>query len=115
MGTKIRDKLFQIVKSFCALDKPAFIMENICLGFAYIIMHVHQEWPTLINDLVNSLSNTQSEVISLLKIVDFMASEADDDNVVIEESLREQFFDFLDANSPAVFNQILNQWSAKIQ
>lgn len=89
MGTKIRDKLFQIVKSFCALNKPAFIMENMCLGFAYIIMHVHQEWPTLINDLVNSLSNTQSEVISLLKIVGFMASEADDDNVVIEESLRE--------------------------
>lgn len=37
-----------------------------------------------------------------------MASEADDDNVVIEESLREQFFDFIDKNSPIVFNQILN-------
>ena len=83
-------------------------MENVCLGFAYIIMHVHQEWPTLINDLIISLSNTQSEVISLLKIIGFMASEADDDNVVIEESLREQFFDFIDKNSPIVFNQILN-------
>lgn len=33
-----------------------------------------------------------------------MASECEDDYIVIEESLREQFFEFLDHISSVVFN-----------
>ena len=86
-------------------------MENVCLGFSYVILHVHQNWPTLIQDLIQTLGNTPAEVLALLKIIGFMASEADDDNVVVEESLREAFFDFIDDVSPIIFNQILNNWS----
>ena len=37
-----------------------------------------------------------------------MASECEDDYIVIEETLREAFFDFLDKISREVFNNVLN-------
>ena len=53
-------------------------------------------------------------MLCLLKIVEYMASECEDDYIVIEESLREKFFDFLDTISPIVFNQIFNNFAAEI-
>lgn len=43
-----------------------------------------------------------------------MASECEDDYIVIEESIREQFFDFLDTISSIVFDQILNNFASQI-
>ena len=43
-----------------------------------------------------------------------MASECEDDYIVIEESIREKFFDFLDTVSAVVFNQILNHFASLI-
>jgi hypothetical protein len=43
-----------------------------------------------------------------------MASECEDDGVVIEESLRESFFDFIDIVCDDVLEQIYNQWSTKL-
>ena len=54
------------------------------------------------------------EMFCLLKIIEFIASECEDDYIVIEESIREQFFDFLDTVSPVVFNSILNHYASMI-
>jgi hypothetical protein len=43
-----------------------------------------------------------------LKILEYFASECEDDNVVIEESLRESLFDYIDELSDPVFSQIYN-------
>ena len=50
----------------------------------------------------------------LLKITEFIASECEDDYIVIEESLREKFFDYLDTVSSVVFNQILNHYASQV-
>jgi len=42
----------KVIKQFAAENKPKFIMENLCLGFTYVIMHIHQQWPTFITDLI---------------------------------------------------------------
>ena len=43
-----------------------------------------------------------------------MASECEDDGIVIEESLRESYFDYIDVACDVVFQQIYNTWSTKI-
>ena len=43
-----------------------------------------------------------------------MASECEDDGIVIEESLRESYFDFIDIICDDVLQHIYNQWSTKL-
>ena len=43
-----------------------------------------------------------------------MASECEDDGIVIEESLRESYFDFIDLACDIVFQSIYNTWSSKV-
>jgi len=40
-GFEIRDNLMTVIKQMAAQNKPKFIMENLCLGFTYVIMHIH--------------------------------------------------------------------------
>jgi len=44
----------------------------------------------------------------------YMASECENEQIVIEESLRESFFDFIDASAQAVFGDVFNNWAQKI-
>lgn len=44
-----------------------------------------------------------------------MASECEDESVVIEETLRESFFDYLDQVVNDIFSRVLNDWSFKLQ
>jgi len=71
-------------------------MDNLCIGVAYVTMHTHRLWHSCVEDLVKALSNTPEEAICLITIFKYMASECEDEGVVIEESLRESFFDYLD-------------------
>lgn len=41
MGLQIRDNLLRVIKEMAGLNKPKFILENLCLGFTYIVMHIH--------------------------------------------------------------------------
>lgn len=43
----------------------------------------------------------------MLQIAEYYASECEDENVVIEESLRERLFDYIDVIVDQVFTQIL--------
>jgi len=40
-----------------------------------------------------------------------MASECENDNIVIEESLRESFYDFIDRQVEVVFKDVFNRWA----
>lgn len=60
------------------------------------------------------LNGSVVEAQTLLKITHFMASECEDESIVIEETLREQFFDFLDFNSAAIFERIHTYWATML-
>lgn len=47
-------------------------------------------------------------------ILKYMASDCDNDSIVIEDSLRSNYFKFLDNVSGQVFDQIFNLWAQKI-
>lgn len=71
-------------------------MDNLCIGMAYVTMHTHRLWHECVLDLGKALSHTPEEAMCLVTIFGQMASECEDESVVIEESLRESFFEFLD-------------------
>jgi len=47
----------------------------------------------------------------LLAIIAYMANECEDEQIVIEESLRESFFDFVDTVCASVFKDVFNHWA----
>ena len=60
------------------------------MGLSYIIFHVHQSLPAdgFISRLGEQLSGNLREVINFLVVVRYLASECEDDEIVIEETLR---------------------------
>jgi hypothetical protein len=68
----------------------------------------------LIDGLILQFSDSVDHAICLLLILKYMANECDNDSIVIEESIRSSFFNFLDQISPQVFEQIFNLWAMKI-
>jgi len=43
-----------------------------------------------------------------------MASECDNSSIVIEDSIRQNFFGFMDKVAYQIFAQVFNQWASKI-
>jgi hypothetical protein len=90
------------------------VLKNICMGLAYIVFHMHQAWPTLIQDLISQLSNSIQEATCLLIVIRYIASECENENVVIEESLRESFFQFIDTQTQVVFKDVFDKWALQL-
>ena len=66
------------------------------MGMAFVTFHIHQQWPSIVSDLYSELNSSAEEAYCLLTIVKYMASECEDESIVIEQSIRESFYDFLD-------------------
>lgn len=49
-----------------------------------------------------------------MNIVRYLASEVDDEAIVIEQSIRESFFDYLDTISNTIFNDVLDYWANRL-
>lgn len=47
----------------------------------------------------------------MLTVIGFMASECEDEGIVIEETLRESFFTYLDTIAVFIFKDIFDFWS----
>ena len=64
--------------------------------------------------LSSNLQDTIDEVILLLEILQLWASEIEDESVVIEESLKEHFYWFMQSIASTVFTDVLNYWACKV-
>ncbi|CDW74356.1 arm repeat-containing protein [Stylonychia lemnae] len=111
---QIRDNLLIILKKMTAQEKPPFLINCICTAIAILIMHINENWPDMIEQLIQDLSNTVEQATCLLMILKYMASDCDNDSIVIEDSLRSNYFKYLDEISGRVFEQIFNLWAQKI-
>lgn len=64
--------------------------------------------------LATGLQDSADEVIQLLSIVRYLASEVDDESIVIEQSIRESFFDYIDAIANTIFTDVLDHWAKRL-
>jgi hypothetical protein len=97
-----------ILKKMASEGKPPFLLNSICTAIAILIMHINEAWPDMIEHLLNELQDSVDHAICLLLILKYMASECDNDSIVIEDSLREGFFRFIDQIAGQVFELVFN-------
>jgi len=82
---------------------------------AYLTIHTHDVWPTIIEDITACLSDSIESALVLLQVLKYMANDCDNESIVIEDSIRKAFYKYLDSVSgEKVFKQILDHWSARI-
>ena len=85
-------------------NRPTYLINALCTAFAVLILHIHQIWPTLVQDMNSSFSGSPDHLICWLLILKYMAADCDNESIVIEESIRESFFHYLDNICPIVFD-----------
>ena len=94
-----------------------FICNALCLGMSYVIFQSHQldTEMDLIQFLSNDLQSSIEEVNLLLIILKYLASEYDDESIVMEQSLRDSFRSYLGNMSTTIISEVLNYWATKLQ
>ena len=97
------------------MGTPPYIINGISTSLALLCLHVFNSWPTLIDDLMLELSGSIDHCVCLLQILTYFASDCDNDDIVIEESIRKQFYNFIDQMAPTIFSKIFNDLAHKIQ
>ena len=77
--------LVQILSHFCSnsfrQDKPAprFILNVLCTALAYLTIHTHQLWPSLVNDITSAFSSDLEQALCLLATLKYMAEDCDNE------------------------------------
>lgn len=93
--------------------QPPHLMNSLCTALAICIMHMRDIWQDFM-DFILEFQDSVDLAICQLMILKYMASDCDNDSIVIEESVRGDFFQFLDEIAPQVFDQVFNAWSIKL-
>lgn len=75
---------------------PKHIVNTLATAMAYLVIHTHPTWQTIIQDLCQFLSSNEDQGMCLLEILKYMAHDCDNDNIVIEDSIRRDFYRFMD-------------------
>ncbi len=55
---------------------------------AILIIHINESWPTFVQDISTELSGSVEHATCLLLILKYMATESDNNSIVIEDSIR---------------------------
>ena len=113
--------LVQIITHYCSNNfrdgKPAprFVLNTLCTALAYLTIHTHQLWPTLVSDITSAFSADLEQALSLLRILKYMAEDCDNEQIVVEESMKESYYRFLDGHAREhIFKNIFTQWAINI-
>ena len=114
-------KLVQIISNLCSptfrSGKPAprFILNVLCTALSYFTIQTHQIWPNLVTDITQAFSQDIEHAFCLLRILKYMAEDCDNEQIVVEESLKESFYNYLDSHARThVFKNIFNEWATNI-
>ena len=67
------------------------------------------------NDVTSAFSGDLEQALCLLRILKYMAEDCDNEQIVVEESIKNSFYNFLDSHAREhVFKNIFNQWASNI-
>ena len=58
-------------------NTPSFVLNTLSVALAYLTIHTHQSWPSMIEDLVQCLSSNVDQGLCLLKTIQYMANDCD--------------------------------------
>ena len=114
---QLRTQLLEIVSflSQAGSNTPPFILNTLAITLAYLTIHQHQSWLTIIEDITARLSGSLDQALVLLQVLKYMANDCDNESIVVEDSIRTQYYQFLDSVSQEkVFKAILDHWSSRI-
>lgn len=103
-----------VIQRMSTEGQQKFLLNSLCTALAILIMHINEQWKDFVQDLSEKLSESVDHATCLLLVLKYMASDCDNDSIVIEDSIRNNFFNFLDNIAPQVFSQIFNQWAQKL-
>ena len=106
-----------LMKTLQENHTAAYNMNCLCTAYAIIIMHTHQQLGNpndFVQELINVFSQSTDLAMALLMILNYMASDCDNDAIVIEDSVRRSFYTFLDQTAHKVFLEIYNEWAKRI-
>lgn len=81
------------------MNKPApkFILNVLATAFAYFSIHIHAKWPTLVSETAALFQSDVDRALVLLSILKYMADDCDHESIVVEDSIRSSFFNYLDS------------------
>jgi hypothetical protein len=79
-----------------------------------LIMHINENWRDFVEQISHEFSENVDHATCLLLILKYMAENCDSDSIVIEDSVRQKFFSFMDNISHQVFEAIFNKWAEKL-
>ena len=113
--------LAQIISHYCSTNfrdgKPAprYILNTLCTALAYLTIHTHQIWPTLVSDLTTQFSGDLEQALCLMRILKYMADDCDNEQIVVEESLKQSYYHFLDSHARLhIFKNIFSKWAENL-
>lgn len=87
----------------------------LCTALAYLTIHTHQIWPTLVDDITQAFSADIDQAFCLLQVLKYMANDCDNESIVIEDSLRQTYYGRLDeAAREKIFKGIFEQWAQNL-
>jgi hypothetical protein len=84
--------------------RPTHILNSLCTALAILTMHLNENWKDFVEHLSGELSDSVDHATCLLLILKYMASDCDNDSIVIEDSIRQNFYHFIDSIAPLVFD-----------
>jgi hypothetical protein len=76
---QMRQHLLAILQNLSdpSLQVPRFILNSLSTALAYLTIHVHSTWPSMIEDTTQALSQSLDSIMSLLSVLKYMANDCD--------------------------------------
>lgn len=97
-----------------AEGQPTHILNSLCTALAICAMHINEHWHDFVEGLMADFSDSVDHATCLLLILKYMAADCDNDSIVVEDSVRHNFFHFIDGISQQVFELIFNTWATNL-
>lgn len=66
-------------------------------------MHINENWQDFVEQISAEFSDSVDHATCLLLVLKYMAADCDNDSIVVEDSIRHNFFAFIDNIAPQVF------------
>lgn len=90
--------LMAIIKTLAGKQSLPATLKSLCMGLTYMIYHLHSLTPAegFIAEMQSQLGGDLRQVQCYLYVVEYLASECEDDEIVVEETVRNSYYTYMD-------------------
>jgi hypothetical protein len=105
----------EAVKKFASTPGHRGPTKILCAAVGILAMHCSEEWKTVIEDISSELSGDAYQVEAALRIYQYIAEEASNDNIVIDEEIRLGFINSLKTEHCVKVYGVFELWAERIE